>query len=250
MDERRRERPVPSMEGKNVTPDLKILVAVPSSGKWHSATSQCVAENVANFIRAKYEGEKDITVSSIVSSILPEARQRLVGEAWKWGATHLLFVDSDMAFPFDAFTRLVQHGMPIVGCNYARKNLMGLPTAYCEDDELIGSLYGEKDSEGLRPVKHMGFGLCLIDMRVFEAIDFPFFMFEPTKDGFKFKGEDVYFFEKCREAGLTPMVDMALSEEVKHLGDFEYTQAFARAARDADAVEYKNIWEGSRTSAA
>jgi len=222
--------------------DLKVLIAVPSCGEWKSATAQCVAENVGNFTAAKYKGNKEIRVASIVSSILLEGRQRLVGEAWKMEATHILFVDSDMAFPFDSVIRLIQHGVPIVGCNYPRKKLNGLPTAYCEDDELIGSLYCD-GSEGLREVKHMGFGLCLIDMRVFEVIDFPFFMFEPTKDGFKFKGEDVYFFEKCRKAGITPYVDMVLSEQVKHIGDFDYTHAFSRAAQKHDIEEFKGVWD-------
>jgi len=226
-----------------VTQPLKILIAVPSTGDWKSGTAMSVALAMQHFMRAKYDGEKDVTVAGITSSILPEARQRLVGEAWKMEATHILFVDSDMIFPADAIVRLVQHGMPIVGCNYSRKALTGVPTAYVEDDTHIGHLYNEEDDEGLRPVKHMGFGLCLIDVRVFEAIDFPFFMFEPTKDGFKFKGEDVYFFEKCRKAGLTPMVDTGLSEEVKHVGDFEYTHRFARAAREYDIGEYKGVWD-------
>lgn len=232
---------------------IRVCVAVPSNGGWKSATAMCVAENMASFVRAKFDGEKDIRVASVNSSILPEGRQRLVGEAWKMEATHIVFVDSDMAFPYDAFLQLLQHnlsGFPIVGVNYARKSMLGAPTAYVEDDEDIGHLFGAQESEGLRPVKHMGLGLCMIDMRVFEILDFPYFMFEPTKDGFKFKGEDVYFFEKCIAAGLTPMVDMGLSEKCKHVGDFEYTLKFARAARKTDQEVYRDIWNETRNSAA
>lgn len=224
-----------------MTPDLRVMVCVPSSGMWHSATAVSVAQAIQHFSEAKYSGNKEINLVSMVSSILPESRQRLVGEAWKWEATHLIFVDSDMRFPPDAFSRLIQHGHPIVGANYARKKLNGLPTAYCDDDDLTGNLYIDEGAEGLREVKHLGFGLCLIDMRVFEAIDFPFFAFEPVGKGYKFKGEDVYFFDKCKEVGLVPMCDLGLSEEVAHVGDFDYTHAFARAARAADKEKMREI---------
>lgn len=229
------------MEGQNVNPDIRLMVCVPSGGSWHSATAVSVAQAIQHFSEAKYAGNKEINLVSIVSSILPESRQRLVGEAWKWDATHLVFVDSDMRFPPDAFIRLIQHGQPIVGVNYPRKKLNGLPTAYCEDDDLIGNLFIEEGAEGLREVKHMGFGLCMIDMRVFEALDFPLFAFEPVGDGFKFRGEDVYFFDKCRKVGIIPQCDLGLSEQCAHVGDFDYTHAFARAARTADAKEAREV---------
>lgn len=225
-----------------MTPDLRVMVGVPSSGTWQSATAVSVAQAIQHFSEAKYAGTKDINLVSMVSSILPEGRQRLVGEAWKWEATHMIFVDSDMRFPADAFVRLIQHGKPIVGVNYPRKTLTGLPTAYCEDGDLIGNLYVEEGDDGLREVTHMGLGLCLIDMRVFEAIDFPFFSFEPVGKGYKFRGEDVYFFDKCAKAGLTPMCDLGLSEECAHVGAFDYTHAFARAARstiEADRIKQR-----------
>ena len=54
-------------------------------------------------------------------------------------------------------------------------------------------------------VDNGGLGCCLIAREVFERIEFPWFKFVARPDGHQ-TGEDIYFFEKCAEAGIRPYV--------------------------------------------
>ena len=79
--------------------DLRVLVTVPSTGHWHSHMGQCLADMVALFAESRYDaGNKTIQVIGLRGT-LPEVRNRCVAEAITRGATHHLWVDSDMVFP-------------------------------------------------------------------------------------------------------------------------------------------------------
>jgi hypothetical protein len=41
------------------------------------------------------------------------------------GASHILFLDSDMTFPPDTLQRLLDHKVPIVGADYVKRNDLG-----------------------------------------------------------------------------------------------------------------------------
>jgi hypothetical protein len=65
----------------------------------------------------------------------------------------------------------------------------------------------------------MGFGIVLIEARVFEAMEKPWFLVEwIDTDGGGFCGEDTYFCERAKGAGFTPMVDHDLTKETTHIG--------------------------------
>jgi hypothetical protein len=46
-------------------------------------------------------------------------------------------------------------------------------------------------------------------------------------------GEDFYFCHKAREAGFHILIDQALSREIRHVGELDYTHAHTIQARDA-----------------
>ena len=212
---------------------LNICIAIPSHGDWKAGFGRSLARMTGLFAAAGYDGEKAFDVAVIKGSMLPEVRHRCVAEAVKQEATHILFLDSDMKFPPDLLARLLAHGELIVGVNYPQKGMGGETTAYADTDDYIGPLYTSADSEGLIAVSHMGFGACLIDMRVFDAFDAPFFQFEPIEPHkVAFKGEDVFFFNRCTEAGISAYVDQSLSREIAHIGDTDYTHMFANTCRE------------------
>jgi hypothetical protein len=93
-----------------------------------------------------------------------------------------------------------------------------LSTAYVSRD---GKLEGViPNGDGIEEVAYMGLGVCLIHSDVFRKIQKPFFFFETRGDG-ELVGEDVGFFAKTRQAGITAFVDHALSAEVGHVSDVE-----------------------------
>ena len=219
--------------------NIKVAVCVPSNGQWRSMTSLCIANMVQSFMGSKYEGgTKDIQVMSLTGSILPEVRTFLVSAAWSWDATHILWVDSDMAFPSDTIQQLLNRNEPIVAANYVHRQLPTKPTAFVEGENYIGKLFTKEDSTGLVEVKQVGMGLMLVDMRVFDALELPFFMFEPVPPYFNdFIGEDYFFCRKAREAGFKIYVDQDLSKKVEHIGEMHFTHLMADVSKQTH-LEY------------
>ena len=88
----------------------------------------------------------------------------------------------------------------------------------------------------------MGFGVCLINMRVFDMLQIeadktdgnflPLFKFEETPNKIGMVGEDVFFFRKVKAAGGKCFIDHRLSWEVGHLHEQILTNAHAVMQRD------------------
>lgn len=178
----------------------------------------------------------DIAVQRVSSSILAQARTRL----WRWSeenqADYLLFADADQTFPPDALLRLLAHQLPAVGANYpVRTPGMIVSTGRGLDGEALGL---PRSGQGIEEVGHLGLGLCLIHMppvRTALAAQaskegretyFPLFAALPDPDGArnpngddKFVGEDIYFFDKLRAAGIKLYVDHDLSVDVGPIAD-------------------------------
>jgi hypothetical protein len=215
---------------------LKIALAIPCHGDTKAKFTQCLAEMLVHTLRATFEmdGKKfvpEIQTFMVSCSLLTESRNRLVAEAINWEADYMLWMDADHVFPRDALVRLLSHNLPVVGCNYARRFNPTAPTACVENDKgKIEITYSPR--EGVGEVAHLGLGLCLMDMRVFAAMDkfyggnfWPLFRIDPTEDGIRFIGEDVFFFKKVRDAGIPVHCDHGLSWDVGHIAEQILTAA-------------------------
>src|ERR1044072_2472674 len=227
---------LPHMERPSLMATLKIAICVPVYGNPEAMYLQSLASMISCFYEANITDEngvlyeKQIVTCVVSSSMLTEGRHRLAAEALNWGADYMLWSDADHVFPADALCRLWAHGKDIVGCNYARRSTPTAPTAAKGEagDGTKGLLYTTQDKADafeLEEVDHLGFGLCLMKMSVFDALQvqaeaegkasfLPLFMFQPTEDHRTMIGEDVFFFRKCRDAGLKVWCDHALSWQV------------------------------------
>ena len=212
--------------------DLRIAVLVPSHTEVKAGFCHSLANMVSTFANAKYEGgKKEIEVINVGGSMLPEVRHRLVAEAMKWGATHALWLDSDMMFPRDTLQCLLRHNLPIVGANYPRRQKPCIPTGHLGNQN-GGMLWTEEGDNSLVEVKHLGGGVMLVDMRVYDALELPFFMFEVTENKLGLRGEDVYFCMKAKEAGIPVFCDQELSQHIGHIGEYVYTNQDSIRFRD------------------
>jgi len=137
------------------------------------------------------------------------ARGKIVEMAIEQGATHVLFVDSDMQFPEDALERLLAHNLDIVGVEYNKRCLPLTPVQKPLDTP----------SDTLYKCEYVGTGLMLINLKVFKKIPQPWFNFG-RKGTEVVIGEDVWFCNTARDAGFDVWCDPTL--EVKHLGDYAY----------------------------
>lgn len=216
--------------------DLRVAICTPTTGINFSGFTWSTLNLIKCFLQAPNpSGTHDCEPIIVRGSILPDQRQRCIAEASRdeFDATHILWLDDDMRVPHDAIQALLRHDLPVVGANYPRCNMQAIPTAYRDDDEFTGPVYTRDESEGLEQVKHMGFGCLLTAMWVFDQLDLPYFNFDPVHNGARFRGEDVYFFRKLKEAGISAYLDHDVSKKCAHIGVFEYTNEVAVKADDA-----------------
>ncbi len=137
-------------------------------------------------------------------------RTALVKYAIESGATHILFVDSDMQFPSDAITKLLAHDKDIVGVQYNKRKFPLEPVF--EQPEKADALYKTNVA---------GTGLMLIKLSIFEKITKdPWFTFGRNAQGETTVGEDVWFCNVAQDAGFEVFVDPTI--RTFHLGEFGY----------------------------
>lgn len=222
--------------------DLKVLIAIPSHGDCKTGFLHSVVRAAIHFTDLKYDGGKSVDVTIVKSSLLPEGRARLVARGYDYGASHIFWCDTDMKFPPDTITRLLNHNLAVVGANYPRKNIEARPTAYLDSEDYVGPVWTGENSSGIQEVSILGMGCLLTDMRVFDALELPFFAIEPQPpDNVKHVGEDVYFCRKLKAAGIPIYVDHDLSKGVAHIGEFEYTHGIAKLSEITKQELYRGL---------
>lgn len=173
-------------------------------------------------------------------TIIPQQRAVLVRAAMEAKATHVLWIDSDMRFPPDAFFQLLADDEPIVAANYPTRRPPILPTAEHSEH---GYLFTPADADGLDEVTRCGMGLMLVRMHVYESIKQPWFVIGFSPSDAEYTGEDFFFCQQARNAGFTIWIDQALSKSVKHGGAMEFTAQHACTTRDvyAQSAEVQSV---------
>jgi hypothetical protein len=153
--------------------------------------------------------------------MLSQIRESLLRAALRAGATHILWLDTDMRFPSDTLRRLLSHSKAFVAANCVTKAVPAEPTA----KTLYGSpVYTDKNSVGLEKVGHVGLAVALLQTQHLKRLVPPNFPMEWQKDAQAYAGEDGYFCRKWREAtGLQIYIDHDLSRKVGHIGTFTFT---------------------------
>lgn len=196
---------------------VSILTPCDDTVKTFYATSLLQMMQVT--IMAQPESLEGVNAICSGSSILPESRQKLADQALEAGATHLLWIDSDMKFPPDTLLRFLKRDEKIIGINAVSRRPPYVPCAQMTDGSYVIT---NKESSGLEKVGRMGFGVLWVAAEVFKEMTKPYFAFDYMHDKQTFRGEDYFFFHKTRQLGFEAYVDHDLSKEVLHLGTFGF----------------------------
>lgn len=164
-----------------------------------------------------------VTVGFLTATYIHMGREYFLEASIQQGASHVLWLDTDMSVPPDTAIRLARHDQPIVACNYVTRDGSGRFTAR-RDGQRIATM---PESTGLETVDGVGFGALLMRVDVMRALTPPWFRHGlNATDGDI--GEDLMCCRALRAAGHTIYIDHDLSQEIGHIGQYTY-----RAPREA-----------------
>jgi hypothetical protein len=205
----------------------KIAIALPTHDRVPATFMYHLASLCAYTVAALPE-HVSFGINMVAGTYIHKARQDLADEILAQGATHVLWLDTDMTFPRESLVHLLQRNVDMVGINYATRTVPSQHVAI----KTVGAgpegakLVTDVNSEGLEKVEAVGFGMVLMKTRIFnklpDPVQDPWFWYEWIPERKAHMGEDVYFCRVVRDAGFDIYVDHDLSKLCGHTGDFEY----------------------------
>jgi hypothetical protein len=230
---------------------MKVAICIPRYGDTKGEFTISLARMIVYSLSQPSSRPLQIEIFSATSSDLPGNRTELLKCAIQWQARYLLWLDCDHVFPPDTLMRLLEHALPVVGCNQPRRtNPTGPVAVRLKADGKMEHVYTTEQAAkaGLvEQVYHVGLALCLMDMNVLHQVkahveaqgDGGWALWEPFNrkliPGSNARmGEDVSFFRELTDAGVAVYVDHGLSWEVGHIAD--------RILTNADTVAQQELW--------
>lgn len=224
---------------------IKLHISIPCLG-------EIKAETFASFITWSQQTRIPFTFDIQRQTYIHMARNRAVWEAVDLGATHLLFIDSDINFPADGIEKLFAANKEIIGGVYYGR-MTPFPVAKIKHPTLPNELTNPSaipaDVEMFQ-VEGIGTGFMLIDMNVFKKLKPPFFFHARPKDfGLTEKpfpydevGEDIAFCLSARKKGIEVWAHNGI--ELGHVGASTKTRAdFERWIADEKQRYYEGLKE-------
>lgn len=195
-----------------------------------------VMDTAVNLIEASgVLGRHNVSFSLLINasgSLIDAARNDLVHRFLTTTQDDVLvLIDSDVTFKFDGLARLLaySHKYPIVCGAY--------PTKEERSKFLINYAGPHQNADGLIPVDSMGIGFtaitreALVQMQPYlskyrfqKDSELAYAYFRLLIEDEKYIGEDIYFFNKAREAGIQPMLDPYI--DLGHVGNKLYNTHF------------------------
>lgn len=210
----------------------RVVICLPSRDEWKAVFGY----SLARMLMETFTAGEDIAVGVRMcrGSLIDQNRETLAHAALGDGATHLLWLDTDMTFPPDTLLRLLERDKGIVGCNYLRRSVSTLKPTAARDGR---DAWTERDSTGLEAVDRLGFGVLMVKADVFRAMSHPWFCTAWNAEKGSHIGEDTWFCNKAREAGYTVWMDHDLSKRLGHAGEFVHRLPYAWGERLIDDDE-------------
>jgi hypothetical protein len=169
------------------------------------------------------------------ASAIDQARSQMASDALNAGFEELMWIDTDIDFPFDAVNRLRALDLPVVCGVYAKKGRRELVVHFEPGTEHL--VFG-KDG-GLLEIKYAATGFLLTKRSVYEKIQaqeqlpvcnrqfgnptVPYFLPMIVEDGENhwYLGEDFAFSERCRRSGFPVVADTRI--RLGHIGREAYS---------------------------
>jgi hypothetical protein len=216
------------------TRPLKLAVLVPCRETVYSLFSSCLVEMVKTCSIAGI----DVHVIYDASTILLNQRENLANQAVSIKSDYMLWLDSDMLFPSTTAMRMIAHNKPVVAANYMKRSVPLNSVAYEQRGDWDNWL-PLMSEEGLVTVEGVGMGCMMVKTDILKEIEKPWFAFEYKDESWH--GEDFYFQEKLRNAGHEILIDMNLSRQIRHVGQWAFGPSLGT---NEEQVQKRNIKRG------
>lgn len=177
----------------------RILCVVPTEFAPDPTKSLPVLEKLL------WPGEVEHRLHCIYGMKTADAYNEAALMALKEGATHLLCIEDDTFAPFDVVTKLLKHGVDIVGGWYPKRQPGPRTGTPIYIDPKTNERRTLDDPDGtMVPVYTIPMGCTLIRTDVFRQLQFPFFVTTSQLT------QDSYFSQLAREAGYTLWCDTGI----------------------------------------
>lgn len=143
-------------------------------------------------------------------------RNVIIDEALKYGCTHILFMDDDMACKPDALMQLLSHDVDVVTGLYLSRSYPHQPLIFDIADDSGACLFAylTGDEPRLKEIVNAGLGFCLVKTSIFEKLEKPYVRLGEI-DAEQWC-DDVGFFNRVRKAGIKIYCDMEC--RIGHIG--------------------------------
>jgi hypothetical protein len=197
-------------------PKPKVCIAVPARDMVYTHFAYCLQELV------QYHAMRgiDTFVEFNMGTLVCNQREALASKAIDQGATHILWLDSDMMFPKTVGEVLLNHNYSVVACNYSTRALPFKPVAYTKMNDWNSGI--PENSTGIIQVAGVGMGCMMTHVEVFGDMYKPWFPITFEASTNDYLGEDMNFCLQLRAADYSIYIDCDLSQQIYHIGSAAY----------------------------
>ena len=157
------------------------------------------------------------------NSVIPNARNEIVGYFLKSPADYLMWLDSDMTFPDTVVEELFVMDKDIAGAIYVRKVPPHYPVIINKDESGVPHGIMVFPEEDYFKVDGIGMGCTLVKRKVFEAMKPPYFAMPRNETLGRTEGEDLDFCNQAQKLGFEVWANQKVSKWVGHVGSFPFT---------------------------
>jgi hypothetical protein len=193
---------------------MQLSICVPAGDTLHTVFANSLVNLTSRLTKLTIPWNLHIVSGSVIC----QSRTKLANEALDSGATHLLWLDSDMYFPANVLLDLVNHKKDIVAAQYSTRYSPYQTVAFTNPDNINERLNA---SFGLHKVWAVGMGCMLVTRKVFEDLPKPWFAHEYNKTLDSHSGEDIYFCNQAMHHGYDTYIDASI--KVAHIGTKAHT---------------------------
>lgn len=200
---------------------IKLAIGTPTTGLTRVEWASSLLDMQQDLLHDAALGIEDIKLFFYSTSVIPKNRHVIVENAQKWGATHILWIDDDMVFPPIAARSLIYSMKKnpteyrILGANCVKRQY---PIRFMATG-LDGKEVVSYNKSGIEQVFYTGNAFVLMDMKLFDEFEKPWFAFGWNPIIEDFGTEDIYFMARVfKEKEIKTYVDHDVSNLIDHVG--------------------------------